>query len=315
MRSIEAGTTASDIGLTNAEGSESFKFDTNNSYFFKTMIDSLYSDKVSSVIREIVANAIDAHAMAKIKPNRPVEVSLPTLFSPTFEVRDFGEGMSHEFVMGPYSTLGRSTKTQTNVATGMFGLGAKTPFSIADNFEVRIYQDGKERQYRCYFNEHNYPAIILANTLDSTEPTGVRIIVPVTDRSTHQKFETAVDNAALCYFDQAIKFNRPTASGVNVAVTQKGVIKKFANRLYVRDTGSHTSDLSNKTIRVRQGFAVYPLDLRKLPSFNTSAFLGSEDILTSVVDVHRSEIMIDCPIGNVRSDAVARSNPVHETVD
>lgn len=297
MRTTDINTGTTDLGLNNATEVAGFKFDANNAFFFRSMIDGLYSDKVSSVVREIIANAIDAHAMAKTKPGRPVEVGLPTLFSPTFSVRDFGDGMTHEFVMELYTTLGHSSKTRTNMATGMFGLGAKTPFAISDAFEVRVYQDGEERTYRCFYNDKNCPALALASRLPSSEPNGVKVIVPVADRDMHREFETAVDNAALCYFDQDVKFNRATSSGQNIAVGGETKIAKHGDRVYTRRGNGHRSNVYNGDILVRQGFATYPLSLSKLPSYIDADFMNDEDILTSVVDNYYGELMIDCPIG------------------
>ncbi len=284
--------TGTKVGTGDTRG---FKFDVNNAFFFKSMIDGLYSDKESSVVREIIANAFDAHAMAKNKPAQPVEVNLPTMFSNNFSVRDFGDGMSHDFVMDLYTTLGHSEKTKTNAATGMFGLGAKTPFAVADAFEVRVFTGTEVRIYQCSYAKNGCPELTHVQTLPSTEHSGVKITVPITDRTMQAAFERAINNAALCYFDKNIKFNRPTSSGDNMLDLAKNAVRKIGTNYFVREstTGNHTSC---DTVYVRQGFAVYPCDLRKLKLGNIG-FLNDHDILRAEFDQYRTEVMIDCPIG------------------
>ena len=56
------------------------------SKMFKILSDSLYSDKVMAVIRELSTNAYDAHIAANNK--NPFKVILPTRANPSFTVRD-----------------------------------------------------------------------------------------------------------------------------------------------------------------------------------------------------------------------------------
>ena len=64
------------------------------SKMFKILSDSLYSDKVMAVIRELSTNANDAHVASGNK--NPFKVSLPTQANPNFTVRDYGTGLSQE---------------------------------------------------------------------------------------------------------------------------------------------------------------------------------------------------------------------------
>src|SRR5688572_12157070 len=69
---------------------------------FKSLLKSIYSEQEKTVVRELMANGFDSHQRAGC-PDREIEVHLPTSLDPTFIVRDFGVGMSHDFVMGLYS--------------------------------------------------------------------------------------------------------------------------------------------------------------------------------------------------------------------
>ena len=54
------------------------------SKMFKILSDSLYSDKVMAVIRELSTNAYDSHISAGNK--NPFKVTLPTAANPNFTV-------------------------------------------------------------------------------------------------------------------------------------------------------------------------------------------------------------------------------------
>lgn len=69
----------------------------NTAKAFKLLIGNLYSDKVGAVVREISANAADAHI--SVKNQSPFEVCLPSRFEPVLTVRDFGCSMSHDFMI------------------------------------------------------------------------------------------------------------------------------------------------------------------------------------------------------------------------
>lgn len=115
---------------------------------FRILSDNLYSDKVWAVVRELVANAVDAHKAAG-KEDLPVRVKIPNALDPMFEVEDWGTGLSHEQVMELYTTYFASDKTDTNSLIGGFGLGSKSPFALTDQFTVTSWYDGVERNYVC----------------------------------------------------------------------------------------------------------------------------------------------------------------------
>jgi HSP90 family molecular chaperone len=92
------------------------------SKMFKILSDSLYSDKVMAVIRELSTNAYDAHVAAGNK--NPFKVILPTQADPTFTVRDYGTGLSQKDMEELYTTYGASNKNDSNDFVGCLGLGS-----------------------------------------------------------------------------------------------------------------------------------------------------------------------------------------------
>lgn len=116
---------------------------------FEILSSNLYQNKILAVIREITCNAADAHTVAGIPPSR-MDVHIPSFSEPHFTVRDYGPGLSNEDVLSLYTTYFRSTKDSNNDLIGGFGLGSKSPFSVADQFTVTSWHGGTKTTYVCY---------------------------------------------------------------------------------------------------------------------------------------------------------------------
>lgn len=147
-----------------------------NAHAFKLLSSGLYSDKIRAVLREIGCNARDAHIAAG-KRELPIRVKLPNQLSDQFYIQDWGPGLSHEEVMGLYSTYFASTKQTSNDFTGAFGLGSKSPFAYTDSFTVVSSHGGKKRTYTIYLNNVGAPTTSLM-TEEALEPdweSGVRV--------------------------------------------------------------------------------------------------------------------------------------------
>lgn len=142
--------------------------------FFSNMT---YSNKRLAVLRELVANAIDAHAAAG-NPE-PIEVFLPTIQNPTLRVKDKGIGMAHEFITGPFMDFGDgSTKHDTNDQIGGFGIGSKAPLAVTDQFMIRSVCNGQAGIYSVFRDDMGIPSIGVLDLIPTDEPNGVEVIVP-----------------------------------------------------------------------------------------------------------------------------------------
>ena len=119
------------VEVSNSMGSSSFSI-AMNAKAFRTLSDSLYQNKIGSIVREICCNAVDGHiANGNVAP---FSVHLPDAFEPWFSVRDYGIGLSPNAIETVFTKYFESTKDQSNEMIGSFGLGAKSPFSYSDNF-------------------------------------------------------------------------------------------------------------------------------------------------------------------------------------
>jgi hypothetical protein len=143
------------------------------SKMFKILSDSLYSDKVMAVIRELSTNAYDAHIAAGNK--NPFKVILPTQANPSFTVRDYGTGLSQKDMEELYTTYGASNKNDSNDFVGCLGLGSKSPFAYTKSFTTTSYYNGKKYSYIAAMDENGVPSLNLFGITDTNEPNGLEI--------------------------------------------------------------------------------------------------------------------------------------------
>lgn len=150
----------------------------NNGKAFKVLSDSIYQDKIGSMIRETACNGLDSH-IQNGNPDRPIEIHLPNAFEPYYSVQDFGLGMSPDAIDSVFTVYFESTKAQSNDVIGAFGLGAKTPFAYTDKFTVTTVKDGTKWMYVMYYNNNSEPQCDLMFEEETDEENGVKIEVPV----------------------------------------------------------------------------------------------------------------------------------------
>lgn len=143
------------------------------SKMFKILSDSLYSDKVMAVVRELSTNAYDAHIAAGNK--NPFKVTLPTQANPSFTVRDYGTGLSQEDMEELYTTYGASNKNTSNDFVGCLGLGSKSPFAYTKSFTTISYHNGKKLTYIAAMDENGVPSLNLVSVTNTQEPNGLEI--------------------------------------------------------------------------------------------------------------------------------------------
>jgi hypothetical protein len=160
------------------------------SKMFKILSDSLYSDKVMAVIRELATNAYDSHISAGNK--NPFLVKLPTSADPNFTVRDYGTGLSQADMESLYTTYGASNKNNSNDFVGCLGLGSKSPFAYTKSFTTTSYFDGKQYTYIAAIDDSGVPTLNLIHSCDTSEPNGLEISFAVKQHDFHEFSQKAV---------------------------------------------------------------------------------------------------------------------------
>lgn len=149
---------------------------------FRTLSATLYTDRIQAIVREIITNAGDAHAVSGT--DKAIEVHAPTGDDPQFRVRDYGPGLSHDQVLTIYTTYFESTKEDCVKTVGKFGLGSKSPFSYTDQFFVTSYSDGTLYRYIAAWGADDMPTINLIGSETTDQPNGLEVTVPVQDHDT-----------------------------------------------------------------------------------------------------------------------------------
>ena len=220
----------------------------NSAKAFNILSSGLYANKIRAIVRELSCNAVDSHTAAG-RQDTPFDVHLPNQLDPTFSIRDYGTGLTHEQVQSIYTTYFESTKTESNAFIGALGLGSKSPFSYTDNFTVTAIKDGKRNVYSAFINGEGVPSIVLMHSEDSNDPNGVEVKFAVDNRSDFYKFE---EEARYVYTYFAL---RPVVSGGDGEFKFRDVEYKDKNII----PGVHYT--SGRSSRAVMGNIAYPIDL------------------------------------------------------
>lgn len=147
-----------------------------NGTMFQMLTSNVYSKPKLAVVREWSTNACDACIEAEKEVN--FDVHLPTSENPTFSVRDYGSGLSPEDVVGLFSTLGASTKRNSDKLNGCFGIGRMAGLAVADAFTVESFYEGKHYSYAISM-ENGEPITLNFGVVDTEEENGLKLSVAV----------------------------------------------------------------------------------------------------------------------------------------
>ena len=176
-----------------------------NAKMFSILTDKLYQNKEGAVIRELSANARDAHVAAG-KANLPFDITLPSWVSSIFTIRDYGTGIDPDEFYDIYTNLGHSTKDHEDLSIGAYGLGSKTPFAITDQYTIRNFWNGTVYVYTA-FKDEGMPTVSLIGSELTDECNGLEITVDITKNGSVGSFRRECAKQ-LAYFDV-----KPNVSG------------------------------------------------------------------------------------------------------
>lgn len=213
---------------------------------------NLYSDAIGSTIRECASNALDSHRRAG--SDKPIIVSFKRAKqADTFEfaVEDFGIGLDADDVVNIISKYGKSTKRDSNTELGMMGLGFKAPLAYSSSFYFVARKNGMERKYMMYEGEDTNSIDLLYET-STTEPNGVKVIVPVGYYDRHN-FVSKIKEQ-LAYFE-SVYFD--VDQGISYAVDNNFTIHRAEHYQY-------SSLALNNDMHLCLDNVSYPIDWEKL---------------------------------------------------
>lgn len=240
-----------------------------NGKAFRVLSDTLYQNKIGSIVREISCNAYDAHIMAG-KADVPFSIHLPDAFEPWFSVQDFGVGLSPDDMVSVFTVYFQSTKDNSNDAVGAFGLGAKTPFSYTDQFTVTSVKDGVRRIYSAYITESGVPSIVEMDSSATSDINGVEIKMSV-KREDYNTFANEVAEQLRFFTVKPVVTNRSNFAFKKASITD-AVVSTDNFTLYGQ------SGWGRNWAHIIQGNVGYPLDynqVRDKVSIDNKIFLDT----------------------------------------
>lgn len=240
----------------NIDHSIDFSFDdASMALMFKSFTDSLYSNKIGSIVREITSNAIDANVLSNSEI--PVKITIisndPLLNSKgKISFKDYGPGISPDLMKDTYSKYFASTKRNTNEQIGGWGIGAKTPLSYTNNFLLFTNFNGIEYTYLISRGEVA-PQINLINQIPSTN-VGTEVVIEFIRDYDEAEFVKELTNQ-LKYFDNIDYENCQISNNYKLYYYENFVIRRQDDLGY----------RENK-LEISLGKVCYPI---KMPSVDT----------------------------------------------
>lgn len=191
------------------EESVDMEFSEKNIANLAFLLTNLYNDPELAVIREYIANGIDAHTAAGV--DKPVIVYAPTESVPEFRVVDEGTGMSKDTVLNVYSKYGESTKSSSNDEIGGFGLGCKAGLAIASQFTVNTVKDGWNTLAIVQRTDAGSPKMNIVSHAETDSSDGTTISIPVSPTSNfYSKLDTFLyfTDSSLVKMEEGYYYNR-----------------------------------------------------------------------------------------------------------
>lgn len=142
---------------------------------FVQMLLNLYSDPISSSVREYLSNALDANK--EVSSTQPIVVGLT---KDKFFVQDYGRGISPDFMNDGYCTIGYSTKRDCDQMIGAYGFGRLTFLSYVRDttkqYWVHTVYEGVGYEYLIFLDGNTIKQTLISQS-PTDEPSGTRVVV------------------------------------------------------------------------------------------------------------------------------------------
>lgn len=233
----------------------------------------LYSDPITSFIREIASNAEDSHTEAGI--DKPIIVELGEELDGTYycRIQDFGTGISPEKATTIYAKLGKSTRNESNNFIGGFGIGKFSSLAYSKGAPVHItsIHEGTKYSYVMYQDGPKIKLDLLYSS-PTEEHNGVEIKVSIKEIEIEEFAKKITSN--LPFFNNVYFSTNFSDSAYKItihnSIRQKELfediqIKKFKN-FSIMGTGSKNHSLPrNVYLRAVLGKVIYKIDTDNIP--------------------------------------------------
>lgn len=168
------------VGIVEADYKSYIRDDADTHRRICHILRNMYSNTVWAVVREYIANALDADI------DKTILVTVPNKGTPVFKVRDYGPGMDKQSFIENITGYGETDKIGDSSRIGGFGIGAKcglaytNSYTYANNYRG---EDGKLMRVviQTFLDDFLEPAhtILYDGEWDEEDGTGVTVEVPV----------------------------------------------------------------------------------------------------------------------------------------
>ena len=247
--------------------SNSVKIKEENLDFILTILSSnLYSDPISSLIREYCSNALDSHREAKVDEPILVEFKKDINDNWYFLVQDFGVGISKERFYDIFINLASSTKRNSNEFIGMWGLGRLSGLSYTNQISITSIYNGIKTIYIMY---KDGTKINIDETLSikTDERNGVTIKINVKDNDVDE-FKNKIPRE-LQFFSSIYLDIDESLDNKHYPIGRFNYFKIKDNKYYKISTLNPFESYTNSIkTRILLGEVTYPLEIDKLKDKN-----------------------------------------------
>lgn len=240
----------------------------------------LYKHKVRTLVQEYISNGRDASR--EVGSKKLIKIVAPTVFDPTFKVRDYGPGISPDRMKKVFVMYGSSTKRDSNNQTGGFGIGAKSAWSYTDSFTIVTYIDGVKRTYLAHTGVNNNGRLDFLGETATKEPNGTEIQIGVS-KNDIKEFTLAIRRAIHFWTEEA------NVTGMDLVKSdlERGLRVKDFEVISGNAVGDYNLGGWNRKVALAIDGILYPVD-RDIyeKTLNT-------DIINGVLIVHVDVGIID----------------------
>lgn len=148
---------------------------------FAILTKNLYANPALAALSEAGQNAYDSHKRAG-RADEAFNVQLPSYFDPRLVIRDYGIGMTHDFILNDYCVAGQSSKSNDAAQSGGFGIGRLSGLALSTTYNISCYNGESKRTYSVFINGDGMPEVNHVATVGSLERSGVEITIPINSK-------------------------------------------------------------------------------------------------------------------------------------
>lgn len=254
------------------------------------LLNNLYRDPYKAIIRELSANAVDAHNLIGNKNSFLIQP--PSRFEPILKIRDFGPGLDAEEIEKYLNCLLSSNKSGDNNAAGGYGLGSKTPFALVDSFNVESVKNGIKYQCVWYREKGGQPVLSIYNTAPTLEENGLTFVININNNH--------IDNMIKAIYSELYHFpikplivNCIDSKELNKTVNDNFIKASAPIEKYKNLTTYPTTGYNSRNFYVSIAGVVYDVsNLTSMAAFTSKDF---KDLVYS----NQCNYIVDLPIGSV----------------